>query len=439
MNYLFLLLFFELVLFFMAYVLSENDIMAPSVMMTIMFLISTIFAISNITTWNIDYSFTSTMIISSGIFVFIIAELLFRHFFCQKKNSCVQTQTNDFYSYSVSNWMILSLIIFNIAVSYWYFVSIRRAVGGGSGLANIFVSYRRLGVSNLANSESESINIILNQLLKIVKASGFISAYLYINDFFMGRKKFLKSISLILVIISSLLPAIMIASRAEMLKFVSAILIEIYILWNQKKGWRKKVFWKFIKIGLLCLFIGIPGFYYLANLLGRGSTQLGIIDYAAEYIGSSICMFDLYIKDPIASGSFGEETLVGVRKVLGALGIQSASSSSNLEFRHLGMGVSRSNVYTFFRRPLHDYGFIGMYIFTIVIAFLFAWIYYGKIKGEKRTRKVDKWVLVYGYLYYWMVSSSILQYSSSYISMGTVMILTIILLGFDIMTKVKIK
>lgn len=436
MNYIYLLLIFELILLIWSFLLNGQDIMAPSAIMCAMFVLSTVFAIMNIEAWGIDYSLEAVLLLSTGLLVFILAETFFRIVFVKKKKEIKQGDT-QFYEIPVQMWMIVFLIVFNLAVSFWYYIEIKNIVGNGQGnVFELFASYRRMNVSNLANSKSESISTLLNQFLKVVKASGYISVYMALNKFFCKGKKG-QTLGLLIVAATSLIPSIMIASRAEFLKFFSAILIEYYILWHQKHGWDRVFSWKYIKIGLIILLVGIPVFYNSLHLMGRGSTEMTMMEYASEYVGSSIQLFDLYIKEPVPCNSFGEETLVGIRKVLGILGIQSASKSSNLEFRLLG--EDKSNVYTFFRRPLHDYGLVGMYIFTILVAFLFAWLYYCKIKNRAGGKKTDCWVLIYGYLYYWMVSSSILQYSQSYISVGAALIIAAIIIGYLIMTCAKLK
>ena len=164
-------------------------------------------------------------------------------------------------------------------------------------------------------------------------------------------------------------------------------------------------------------------------LLGR-KTDKTIFTHVSAYLGSSIALFNLYVEEPIQRNLIGEESLYSVLKVLNFLGLSRASTSYNLEFRSLR--IYDSNVYTFFRRPLHDFGLIGMYIFTAAIAFLFAWIYYKKIK-YKNKRSCIYWVLLYGYLFYWIVCSSIIQYSVNYISAGTVITVAIMFILFKFM------
>ena len=146
--------------------------------------------------------------------------------------------------------------------------------------------------------------------------------------------------------IMSLLPSIMSAGRSGILRLTCAFLIEYYIVWHQKVGWNRNLSWKYIKYGLIGLVIAIPSFYYSAELLGR-KPGAPLFDYMSEYLGASIQLFNLYIKEPVARNMMGEESLFSVLKVLHFLGLCDASTSYNLEFRSL-VTVS-SNVYTFFR------------------------------------------------------------------------------------------
>ena len=98
---------------------------------------------------------------------------------------------------------------------------------------------------------------------------------------------------------------------------------------------------------------------------------------------------------------------------------------------------SQGNVYTFFRRPLHDFGFGGMLLFTVLVAWLFAWIYYGKIKWRD-TKATPYWIMLYGYLFYWIVMMSIDQYGHSYLSVTTVLQIALMFLWYNFATRYKL-
>ena len=76
------LILIEVFLFCFAYYFSEHDIMSPSCMMCIMFIISTTFALLNVNNWKVNFSFNTTALIGSGLLVYVLAEIFFRYVFC---------------------------------------------------------------------------------------------------------------------------------------------------------------------------------------------------------------------------------------------------------------------------------------------------------------------------------------------------------------------
>lgn len=431
-----LLFILEVVLFLIAFLITDRDILSPSCTMCAMFIVSTIFAILNVDNWNINFSFEALLILTSGIGVFVVVEA-FCIVLCGKRKTMQCANGTSFQTTEVRNWIVISLIIFNIVIALWYYREIRVIVGNTPSIGLLFSTYRNLGVSRLEGRASESVSGIINQFLKITKATGYIGAFIAISNAISGNKRKRKqNILLIFMCVTSLLPIVMIASRGGILMYLSNILIIFYILWHQKYGWNRNLSWKIIRLGILGIIIGMPLFYYSAFLVGRKHTY-GIIEYVSTYIGGSIALFDQYVQNPIPRTGFGEESLINFNKILNIFGFGISSTSYNLESRNLG--ALRSNVYTFFRRPLHDFGLGGMYLFTILVAIFFCWMYYKKIKYKDRSFKVDCWVLIYGYLYYWILASSILQYSMSYISIGCLLTIIIIILLYSGITRIRLK
>lgn len=431
---LFLLFVLEIILFLIAFMITNRDILSPSCTMSAMFIVSTLFTIINANKWNVEFSFESLLILISGILTFILTEGFCKSIW-SKQNIYEENLINS--SVEIRNWIVVVLVIFNLFVSFWYFSEIRKIVGSTSSIGLMFSTYRNLGVSGLEGRASESVGGILNQLIKITKATGYVGVFIIISNILnAGKRKSRQNILLFVLCLTSLLPVVMIASRGGILMYFSNALIIFYILWHQKNGWHRNLSWKIIRFGIVAIVAGIPLFYYSAFLMGRKNTY-GVLEYVSTYIGGSVALFNSYVLNPIPRIQFGEETLINLKKIVNALGFGSTSISYNLESRDLGL--LRSNVYTFFRRPLHDFGLFGMYLFTVLVALLFCWMYYKKIKGRDRLIGVDCWVLTYGYLYYWVFASSILQYSMSYISFGCAMTISIIILLYLLLTKVRIK
>lgn len=432
MNELLILLAFEVLLFAFAFFMSNYDIMAPSVVMCVMFLLSTITAFINAKNWNINYSPDVVLILVSGIFAYMCGEVFYRLIFCgQLRSNFHYTEFFSSDDFIVKSWKLDFLIIFNIIVCLWNLQNITEIVSESvTDLNSLFVAYRRIGISNLAHGGKAAVSSILNQFLKVTIASGYVAGYLFANNLVLKSKRILEQIKLFIIIILSLLPGIMSGGRSGILRLISSIVIEYYIIWHQKNGWYRNLSWKYICYGISGFIIAVPSFYYSLSLLGR-KTSRTIFTYVSDYLGSSIALFNLYIETPIQKIITGEESLYSVIKVLNYLGLSNASTSYNLEFRSLT--AYETNVYTFFRRPLHDFGLIGMYIFTIAISFLFSWIYYKKIRYKKKKNCI-LWCLLYGYLFYWIILSSIDQYSQTYISAGTVLTVAVMFILFKFMT-----
>ena len=427
------LIIFELGLFCFAYYFSNHDIMAPSCMMCIMFIVSTTFALINVNNWSIDFSINTSLLIITGLFAYITAEILFRYIFCgQLRGSVHIHEEYDTENIVIKPWILDAIALFDVIVVYVYLKSIIKAVGGSmTNLNDYFHAYRVMGINSIAYSGTSITSGSINFLLRFVVASGYLAAFMCMRNLVSRYGKSSIQIRYVAIVVISLLPSLMTGGRTGLLKMFAAILIYYYICWHQRNGWDRNLSAKYIKIGFAAFFVMAPGFYFSLNILGR-DTNRTIIDYISDYLASSICLLDKYLKDPIPCTSWGEESLVGVRKVLASLGIGSPSTKYNLEFRTLGIG--QSNVYTFFRRPLHDFGYFGMYVFVVLIAFFFAWMYYKKIKYQPR-EKCTGWVIAYGYLYYWIMCSSIVQYSVNMISIGAVIQIAIAIIGYKLFAR----
>ena len=86
MENLIVLLLLEILLFSFTFILAGMDILAPSVMMCCMFIISTTFALLNVNRWDsIHYGWETCGIIFVGIFIFIAVENFFKLVFTGQK------------------------------------------------------------------------------------------------------------------------------------------------------------------------------------------------------------------------------------------------------------------------------------------------------------------------------------------------------------------
>ncbi len=443
-----LLLFLEVLLFFIAFIFSDRDILAPSVIICVMFIISTVFALLNINTWNrIDYKIETTLIIVSGIFVFFLTENISKFVFFnynQNNNKGTKKNLEQLKSIFVPKYYLVLLLFFNVFVIFWYYLEIKRIMSSlGFGGHNLFAAYRRMFTHlNVAfeSSNVKMVNTLLSQFMKMTKGAGFICLYLLIIQIVVRKHNFrqvLKNNLLLVVnIILSICPSLMLAGRNDLIQLCAAGLVYYYIVWHRYNGWFRNISLKYVKWGIVIIIVGIPSFYGMLFLMGRKTTK-SMLEYASIYLGSSIALFNDFLSKPVRGPKvFGEETFLGIHQTLYRLGIPTYVKNRHLEFRHLNSSIS-SNIYSFFRRPIHDFGIGGMLLFTVCVSLLFSWLYYGRIKNVYNAKNLDFRIITYGYLFYWIIYASIDQRSISMLSMTTVVTFLVIYIELEIVTKLR--
>lgn len=440
MNWIYALFISELFLLAFAYVLSRRDILAPSVVMCTMFVLSTMVAILE-TEVELQLGMESFVILFVGILTFVLAQAVFQMIFQRhitkevKKNRLQIMRTQPFLVAEIDGWVIVLGIAVQIFTNIWYYREVLR-VAGSIGGAMHALSLKTTVIS----WEDTLFSPVLTFFLKISEAMGYIAGYVVIQRILARYKGTLKTIGLFSLVILSQTPAFLGGSRTGILRYLVALLVDYYIIWHQKNGWHLSLTGKYVRVGILCVVIGAPLFYYSLYWIGR-KPSASLEHQIAVYLGYPIYLFDLYVKQPIKPKPicFGEESLPGIHSFMSKyLRIDTYVRNVNLEYRQVD-NVNLGNVYTFFRRPLHDFGFIGMLIFTVLVALFFSWIYYGKIQWKRRTVSTDCWSIVYGYLFYWIVVSSIMQYSELCISFATLTMIIALVLGYRLMTSVRIK
>lgn len=329
-------------------------------------------------------------------------------------------------------------IAFNLAISFWYYKEITRIVGASGYFEGSLLHSFRVVNTNLtfATDDSLKLNPLLNQCLKIVTANSYVFLYAFIRNFWSSKKKGQQKYLLLLVAITALIPSVLTGGRGGILQFLSAALAYSYIVWNQIHDWQIGIPGKAIFKGIGYFLAAIPIFYYSTFWIGR-SIDLNLFEYISNYIGGSIQLFNLYVQMPTSDAlSFGEESLISLWSVFNKFGADIPIVSFNLEPRSLDIGII-GNVYTFFRRPLHDFGIVGMCIFTWLIGTFISFIYEVLIK-ERNFQKSTYSVLIYGYLFYWIIYASIEQWSQTIVSMTNLMEIIFILVIYTILTKIKV-
>lgn len=423
MANLILLFVFEIIMFAMAYMLCEFDIMAPSVIMILMFIFSTFCALLNINAWAVDFGTDTMAILTTGMLCFLLVEV-FWVYLHRNTNIYLHKSANEIETYhssiNVQRWKIVLIVLFDILVLILqYREEIRIAKTFGYSGSGNFITYYRNAAIITADTTERQINGFVRQLIKFVNVFGYVALYIFINNVFINKEKVRKNRSLLLLVLFSFARAIMAASRLDILRYIVFGAVSFYVLQKQNSGWTWKIDFKLLMKVFAGILVFIAAFYFAAGLFGR-TTQAGktFSQYITWYVGGSIECFDLFLKRGFEkSTTWGQETFAGMQTFFWRLGLVNREMNGRTNLQFVSSGILRANVYTFFRRPLKDFGLAGMYIFTGIVSSLFSWIYYFIIKKPYRGRLInDVWIMFYGYLYIWVAVAFMDNYSILFIT-----------------------
>lgn len=427
------LIFFLIVLvcfLLITFCVTGKDLFSPPMIMIMVFILSTCFAVINGKEWHIVFSNKSFILLSSGIFSFIIPYIVFYQI---RKKMPRKIKGDGLHIIHIELWKIVLFVIIDVTVLYLYKKGIYNLVETSNYSGdNIQWAYR-----NMTSYEgSESLSGFVRILIKVIDASTYIFTFVFINNVIVYKEKVKRNILLLVPMAIFCWKTLLGGGRQDLLKLLAFCFVVLYIQNHAKVGWSKNISMKYILYGVLIIVVALPGFYYALNLAGRSTTRSLFVS-VSTYVGGSIKQFDQYVNNPVEKSPFwGNECFTPILNMLGKYGIIDYHSTIHLEFRKLGETIG--NVYTFFRRPLQDFGIIGMYLFTITISSFFSVFYLWKIKYEPNNLKTNLNTIIYSYLLYWIVLSSIEQYSMTIISVQTLLTLISINFMFRFLVCVRI-
>ena len=422
----YLLFVLLLVLLVLSYFHFKKDIVHPSVLFLAVYTFSVFCALFNVEKWNIDLSYTTFLILLGGALEFLIISLVVDYFFKKKKIpkevSSEESKNIELFDKQEKKLDIFSiiLIIYDsliLGILIYNIVKIASSFGSFSGISDMLNIYKD-ATSYTTNARLPKYVTIL---LKPFVASTYICYYVFLKRIlvtkFETKKKFFKLIlkksfhliPILLFIISTFLQS----NREGIIIVVFNLFIMTVIFWYKKNYWTKEIKPSFIlKIIGVCI-IGLIVFFFSAKWVGR-ENEKGMFDYITFYCGGSIECLNQYVKEPTdISIVRGEETFYNLIHTLDSFKITNYDLTSKMtvhkEFRYYN-GEMIGNVYTGYRRWLHDYGIVGMIILQFIFATIINLLYYSTKYTNNKKILNNFLIILYSYLSYTIYLHSIDDY-----------------------------
>lgn len=383
-----LLLFFIFILLtIISYYILGKDIIAPPVIFCAMYTLSIGMALTQWKEWNLsDYSIAAfnTYVWGAILFIFIA--------FCVKKAISIVSNNDDIKLQTVNfnRTILIIFIIIDIIILYLLYRGVK-SIGGSGSFSQIMEQFRQ----QTSYSFDVQLPNYLQQLLKLTNILAYICGFLLINNILVRgfeRIDFLLIIPLIIYLLSSVLQS----NRLVILEIIGALGI-YYFLLRAVKYKNKGISFKLIVIIILIFLLVLLGFYAIRLLIGRnGSKETGIVDYLSMYMGGSVKLFDLYLKNPIRSDIWGKETFYGLVRNLNSWGIMDTIQYlPHKEFRMVN-GISLGNVYTAYRSYFADFGWPGVICLQTIFSLFYSFLYYILRRSKYYNHKLA--IIIYGYI-----------------------------------------
>lgn len=386
----------ELFLLIVSYYLSGRDLASPSVLVNLSFFVSGIALIPYINRWSLNINIKTLLIIISGNIVFMFGEYIISlrrrqsKLICYCDFTCEDDNSLIFSIPKIFTWIILIILILSIVIIYRYMASnVVLATTSSGNRMTMLMSYRYD-----SDRYSRTWIVALNTFGNIVSF-----LYLFYVAYNIVVKRNHKIVLEIFTTMASVFLNAMSSARINVVFLIGSLWVWICYLLRYKndKSRIRKINKQLILIGIFLAALLIVVFSLLGTMTGKiGNSFNEQAEMLSGYFGGGMIGLDKYLSN-IKSYELvkSNETLYGINSIITKLGYDAICKYRNLQFFYMGSSKYTSNVYTVYRRLIHDYGISGMYIIRF-----FEGAFYGICKRRLFESKTNytlfKRLLIFG-------------------------------------------
>lgn len=340
--------------------------------------------------WNVSLSIETILIFITGIVCFDLGFIFFNIIKNNKKNIKVKNSLNQL-SVTMSYKKSICLLVLIWLTGLYIFYLCVQLVG---------ISPEFLIDLRYIMKRSDIDTSFIQFTIRVMEIIGVSYILIYIRD----KTKLVKREKrvYILIILSSLLMLLLSTGRYRYLSILVALIYVYYI--KQRKNdkflnFNKQynLFKRLLIVGVLFIFFFQ---YFGQNLVGKGTGDL--FSHLAIYISSGLVAFNMKWQDISNTSSyFGESLFAPIYTVLDILfGIKPESTTSLLSTVY-GDGGFATNVFTFYRQQIVDFGVIGIPFVMFFLGLFFAFLKFKSI----REKEMGFWTALYAFYMFGIITS----------------------------------
>lgn len=386
---------FLLFCIFLVSLIVNRNIIFPSNILILSFLVAAICNtiimnvlnsdITNETMWIIVI-FVSLFLIFSWVSSIIVKSDLFNNYIPNKSYS----KNKKIYHLDLKYWKIIFLLCIQLLALIIFAYEFHKYIGS-------FTSDNLSVYRGYSLSEKSPFPSWVSMLSNVSVMISYVSIYVFINNIFSKKKDKKRNFILFLSSVASLPLPIMSSSRftdVSIILFSLVLYIHFEYYHNGKLG-------KSFFITSFILVLVFYAFQYLGTIIGRGQyNQLSFV----YYYGGGISLFDNYIRNPfiLNSNAPGYQTFANVYNFLKKIGVLDFSYNRSYPYGYVN-GIGIGNVYSCLLSYFYDFGYEGVMIMSSIFGAIFGYMF-EKVKSIKLSGiKVS--VICYFYITYTLVFS----------------------------------
>lgn len=374
------LLFFTLVFgaLFVFYI-NNKKLLSPTLILFAGFTVSVFFIIINRDFFGRDISLNTYLVIIISLIAWGVGEILSKSVYIKMRKPILSLKPKYMILPSSQILFTSCLIIFGVALSEYYrFINIGKLIGGGDNFLFNYGLIRKYVVEEQNSGAQSNMFAATRTVVAMISLAKtltyfFIVLFFY-NKYFHGVKKYIYLFPMLFY-----LPILFFTtSRSTFLELFSFVFLAMLLIKFQSKGWGKDSF-KILRKMTIPLLVLIVGFYSIGFVRSNGIGPLismEMFNTLSKYFGSSIYGLDVLINSKIPeSRYFGEQTISILYTIFEKFGFAFEKLPLHAEFFDIGNGVDTSNIYTALRKPIIDFGILGMLFTRVCMGFFYGVIF----------------------------------------------------------------
>lgn len=409
---LFCLIIFIVICTIVALYIHNGDILTPSFILCLSYLLSCVVCFLNLRVWGTAVSWQTSLSIMFCLLSFLFGDVVFRMF----HPGTIRAQAWENQIIIISRWKILFVIIIDIVTILALYKIVVQSGTASMGFQELLMNYRE---------ENTISSPIVNFMVKIVRGFSYAFLFVYINNMFADRNKgkVRRNIIYLIPVLFWPIRSILNGGRNAILTMIIAAIVIWFVMTQRNCAWhyhiKVKQIMKLLFLMLLVLFL----FGYLKEFFGRVSKEETMFSYVSKYIGGSIELFNQYV----SKYGLGKRFMVwsafpsmaeSMRK-LGILSVQiSEYSLSNSGFWFSSTGILIGNTFTGIAGMLMGGGLTLACFMYFLMAYLFNYAYRKiKLMNYFNIRGIT-FIIIWAYTFYGLLFQGIADFFYYNISIG---------------------